>query len=1341
MKGNKCLALILLLTMCFSAIPEFWAYAENETGAEAAEYLIINDQFGDNDTCGWLMDSTGSDGSTLESVQIEQGNYALKYYRPGLSDGTTEAYNVNHILRKINGDKGIKYKDGINTVIETRFKVKSAGEGRIFFKDNIDTTSSAVINGGKQTGRSSGWNTMFAILGNKSGQLHYANGTTEWGYNLGTTAVDSTNYTGLADGETWIEAEICIKGASGKADYTFKSDNLPTVTGEMNLTQPEVHSNAINDMLKTFAVAYRNSDNTVWIDYFKLYQQGVTVSATGATVDSVGVKVDIQTNADYLNDISKYIKLYEEDGTTEVQTTNTYDSEKSKVILVPQTSLTAGKTYKVVIDKTKLQSNLLYTYNGSEALDAEAPACSAENLSISGKIVPGKSLTANFDLKPSGLTENNSVYKWYTVNEKGEQTEIGGASGKTLDIDDSLADSRITFSVIPKAVDANDGEKVGLEAFCDVPVIPEAEPVLKNDEVRYSADKPMVGYTIEAEYDYYDANGDAENGTEIKWYVGSSASASDFELVGSGEKLDVTAKMKGKYIYCTVRPKNKAEYRAEGSLYTGAVIGPCDDIISATNLLKNGDFESGSVEPWIIHDDWPGVETPLSIYSEDKYEGDYCLKVATTPARTSGWKQNVSDLKENTTYIISGMLKATDTASVPYEGYVWSGTGERPYRDSEIVDINNETWTRVTHTRINNGPTMGVGFAGYGVVGGGSDGILVDNIYFGELMISDIKTYKLNDEQVPDSGESTLKVASGEILNQLGTTDGLKAQSVKMSVAEGSGIDVKGNYISVTSGAVAGKVKIKVYCEPTLPGVKTFEKYVEFNLLPNSNTAPKAENVKITGDVAENGVLALTYDYYQVENKANASEYQWLWSDSADGTYKSIDGAVGDTYTVTSQYAQKYIKCAVYPKTTDGMTGETVYSNVLVRPVAPTAKDIGVSGDWYVGGSIKGKYLYVDDNGDAEGSTTFRWLASDTENGEYKPISDETSDTLVLTENMIGKYIKFEVTPISTAEPSTGETVLSVAYAGPSKPYAEDVSISVDGLVYKGNYTYKHSHAIKETETEYEWKLNGKVIGTGKNYVAKSQLSGTLTFTVTPVCAKAPNRGESVSCSVKVKSSGSGGSSGGGGYSVAPVVGNIEYPESTVAEDDSNKENVTNTTYSDVSADAWYYNAVEFVHSNRLMQGTGEGFEPEANMSKAMLVTVLWRMKNEPNNQSDVKFADVEDEQWYTKAIAWAVSESIVLGYDDMHFGTNDNITREQLAVILYRYAEKSGIDVSACDDVDLSVYGDADLISEFAVPALKWAVGAGIINGETDTELNPLGYASRAQVAAMLQRFSDILM
>ena len=175
--------------------------------------------------------------------------------------------------------------------------------------------------------------------------------------------------------------------------------------------------------------------------------------------------------------------------------------------------------------------------------------------------------------------------------------------------------------------------------------------------------------------------------------------------------------------------------------------------------------------------------------------------------------------------------------------------------------------------------------------------------------------------------------------------------------------------------------------------------------------------------------------------------------------------------------------------------------------------------------------------------------------------------------------------------------------------------------------------------------------------------------------------------------------------------------------------------FTDMSEGAWYYDAVQFVHQNGLMNGTSATtFSPGQTTSRAMIATILWRQADSPVVNYAMNFDDVDASAWYGEAVRWAAGEGIVSGYGDGKFGPNDAITREQLAVMLYNYEKKRGGNVSAA--ADLSRYTDAGQISTWALDALRWAVSEGIITGTSSTTLSPKGQATRAQAAAMLTRF-----
>ena len=177
------------------------------------------------------------------------------------------------------------------------------------------------------------------------------------------------------------------------------------------------------------------------------------------------------------------------------------------------------------------------------------------------------------------------------------------------------------------------------------------------------------------------------------------------------------------------------------------------------------------------------------------------------------------------------------------------------------------------------------------------------------------------------------------------------------------------------------------------------------------------------------------------------------------------------------------------------------------------------------------------------------------------------------------------------------------------------------------------------------------------------------------------------------------------------------------------------TVFADTQKDGWYHDGVHWALDNMVMNGTaGDRFAPNAVTSRAMLVTVLWRLEGKPDAAAPAGFRDVPAGQWYSEAIAWAQENKLVRGYSADRFGPGDRLTREQLAAILYRYAQYKGD--GAGEAADLSGYRDGADVSEWALESLRWAVGSGIIQGVGDNVLSPKTGATRAQTATMLMRY-----
>ena len=185
-------------------------------------------------------------------------------------------------------------------------------------------------------------------------------------------------------------------------------------------------------------------------------------------------------------------------------------------------------------------------------------------------------------------------------------------------------------------------------------------------------------------------------------------------------------------------------------------------------------------------------------------------------------------------------------------------------------------------------------------------------------------------------------------------------------------------------------------------------------------------------------------------------------------------------------------------------------------------------------------------------------------------------------------------------------------------------------------------------------------------------------------------------------------------------------------------ETPSKTKFNDVSANDWFASAVDYVTGKGMMNGTADNtFSPKANTTRGMVVTVLYRLENQPST-SAASFTDVASGAYYANAVAWANANGIVSGYGSGKFGPNDKVTREQLAAILYRYAQYKKYDVSVGEDTNILSYNDAQSISSYAIPAIQWACGAGVVTGKSGSKLDPKGNATRAEVAVMLMRFCE---
>ena len=182
---------------------------------------------------------------------------------------------------------------------------------------------------------------------------------------------------------------------------------------------------------------------------------------------------------------------------------------------------------------------------------------------------------------------------------------------------------------------------------------------------------------------------------------------------------------------------------------------------------------------------------------------------------------------------------------------------------------------------------------------------------------------------------------------------------------------------------------------------------------------------------------------------------------------------------------------------------------------------------------------------------------------------------------------------------------------------------------------------------------------------------------------------------------------------------------------------VNGTQFSDVKETDWFFQSVQYVCAHGIMNGSsGNSFAPQDKTTRGMIVTMLYRYDGSPVVSGQCPFGDVAAGKYYRKAVIWAAENQIVGGLGGDRFGPDEPVTREQLAAILYRYAKYKGYDTQR--SVELAKFADRDDVGSYAVNAVKWAVADGLLSGVSATELQPKGFAIRAQVAAILMRFCE---
>lgn len=562
-----------------------------------------------------------------------------------------------------------------------------------------------------------------------------------------------------------------------------------------------------------------------------------------------------------------------------------------------------------------------------------------------------------------------------------------------------------------------------------------------------------------------------------------------------------------------------------------------------------------------------------------------------------------------------------------------------------------------------------------------------------------------------NAGTSSLTVSGNAVVDTRNSK--IMTNNSETGVQVGAGSDGNGGIVfNGKNGTVYGDVTLQEDLEIGTDETLTIGKDASLTVpedvkLANNGTINVESGGKLEGTTTGNGTLkiapTITTQPQDVEVKENETatftvkvtgteplSYQWQQSTDNGNSWTNIDGANAAEYTTE--------------KTTMDMNG-TQYRCVVENSIDEVTSDAAT----LTVTAIPTYSITMETDGNG---TAFASPASAPEG---------TTITLTAVPNSGYHFDRWEVI-------SGDITITNNTFTMP----ARDVTVkAVFDRDSSGGAHHPDAGSTTTTSSDrYEIETPSDVEnGSVKVSPSKAEKGDTVTVTVTPDDGYALDKlavydedGDKLDLNDK----------GNGKFTFQMPKGNVSIEVSFAPIEDETAD------FSDVLADAWYAEAVQYVYENGLMTGTSDTtFSPDLTTSRSMIATILWRMAGSPVVNYAMDFADVPADQWYAEAVRWASSEGIVGGYGNGSFGTGDPITREQFAVMLYRFAQKQGYDVSVGENTNILSYTDVSAVSEYAIPAMQWAVGSGVITGMGDT-LAPQGETTRAQAAMMLMRFSE---
>ena len=1358
MKHNKLIGALIAL----SQLTALAVYPLGVSAEEIRDPAVI--AYSDGDASDWrAVDSNG----TVSQIE-EDGNKWVRLTTENL------AWTGNMFPKMIYdlGDKKIEFKDGEKIVIETRLRAQgSETAGRAAMHYNI--TDKKVTYNGTETDNRITWNhlILWQLYGcgpDKPIEFGYAGGVTQ-GQTMNSW---NTACTDPLIKDSVFKVTMVWDEKANTADYLLEEPSRTVKIKSGSLGYQTTSEYLENVSISNIVTACEYID----VDYMK-----ISVIAENAEAELIGAN----EKGEFIKDKKFCVKfnypidektldgnlsIVDSEGKTVGLEKIEYDSKNYTATLIPSGEdhvLDNGK-YKIVV-KDGIRTTDIYADYAELGYSASIPVKSAEFEFtyfatdppevkgipvIIGKSETGEKLSVQYTYyHADGIAEDEdgTSIEWFVSDKKDGEYKTTGITGRELELLPEYEGKFIKVRVTPKDASGMVGNTAESESFA-APSAPIAENVVISGTL-------VCGGTVKLGYDYYDANGDAEGESEYRWYISDSADGSFEPLENNTKMLVITEDMSGKYLKASVLPvSGNAPF--EGALAETKVYGPIlSDLRDATNLVKNSGFESGNTNGYATSGKNLKIEAVKD--PEKAHSGEYYMYATNRNDSGDGWGYDMP-IEDHTAYLVSVYAKIDTAATVGYTVYSWRGSRES---DFDVMDYpNNITvtgseWSEVSGILVGMTPHDGRPSI---TAWGDTNNIMIDDMYVGKLAISDIDAEVPSEISIPSSGETRINITAKAIYNQLGTDVGIlnkatgKYPYVKYELPEGvNGMrveeeydkdgNVKAVYLVVNDMANAGDVELFATVDPEKTeknagrrywGVEPFTKTYTINLKGNGITTPRVTNVNLSGTVNAGDVLNVKYDFYQLYKAEDKSEIAWFYSADGENSWEEIAGANGTVYTVPEDKAGGFFKVRITAKTADE-TGNTEESNLVGPPAAPYAKNAAISGEPFVGETLTGTYDWYDFNGDEQGEDLYRWFRADSENGEFKAIENAAGKTYTLTSEDIGKYIKFEVTPVAKTEPTTGEAVRSGAFEGPAKPVAKNLSISKNNNVLTGSYEYYQQGGAREGASQYRWLVNGAVVSTGVTYVMDSKKSVTVTFEVTPVSVKEPTTGDAVSITRTFSGEGgsgssSGGSGGGGGYAGSSIGKNgTATPNVVPGLDDKKTEPSKSDAFGDIK-DHWGNEAIKWAVDNEIMTGkTEKTFEPNTFATRREMIEYFGKVLGFTGTEYTGIFEDVESGE-FANLLQTFVDKGIISR--DVRFRPDDNLSRQELCKLL---AISLGMDTN---NGTTTAFADNDEIGTWAIPYVNAVSAEKLVLGVGENRFNPKGKVTRAQTATLLMRVNELV-